>query len=192
MKTINSLLYQYYPRGINSIIDISSYENSDNYKLLKKKINERNNIDIQVESLIFKLKKLKYDINDFSVFEWYDRCYNLQFIIEKENNKKIVFCIHISLLINYYNLSIIEIISDPSHRVADYFPKRSISEIKTGYEYLKRKMSIFIEEIIIGYKEFPKHTLHEIIKDVNFQDIPLGKFSFFNAFFLNNFLNTQF
>lgn len=187
---LKKIIYNYYPKGINSMRESELYNNSKEFKLLKEKISSRK-IESKIEKVKNKISSLGInELFDFSLFDWYDRSYNLQFLINEEKDTVHIFCLNISVIANFYTYYVLEVKKD-FNQVLGTFPKRSIR--LSDYNYnpdMVRKITSIIEENL-EYKKISNELLNEVIIDINFQDISMGDFNVFNAFFLNN-LYTQF
>lgn len=183
-KKLTNKIYKFYPKNINSILDEDSYITSKEYKKLLKTIqNEINSPSINphfVEKLNNFSNEIRFD--NFTLFDWLDRSYNfhLSYI---ENNKLIVFHIEISVLIPFFNLyvTINEIDKKGNYiELPKLIRENSNPKILDSY---KKLMNLIIENT--NLKIFPNELSNIIIDDVSFQDIEFGKFTIYNAYFLN-------
>jgi len=190
MKTLIDLkakAYLYYPKDISSFKDKVNYGNSSENKRLNDTLKNINYNELK------KVDKLKNKLNvvynkiiyDFTILSWQDRAHNIQFILNKRENKTYILCINISILIPVYTCYIIEIEFDLVKNKLKHSPKRNLKLEKTIFKKYIEETKLLIENIT-NYEEISCEFSDSKIADLSFQDIELGKFTIFNAFFLNN------
>ncbi|MEY8863148.1 hypothetical protein [Tenacibaculum singaporense] len=191
IEILKEIAYKYYPRGISSISNHSLYAQSSENKFLLETI-KSNVLKAKINSLIYRLEKeLKLGkVMDFTLFEWVDRCYNLQCLISDKNKVKQIFCINISVITNYYTCYVLEV-REKNDNFISGFPKRDITlSSNISFPSNVKEVEKLIEESL-SYDKIPLENLNYSFQDINFQDFEMGKFTLFNAFFLNNYY-TQF
>ncbi len=177
-----NLAYFYFPK--NLVPDESKkYSNSKEFKRLKEVLNNNQNNE-KILNLIDEFKKNIFfnEINDMSILDWQDRCFSFELDIFEEN-KLIKFCINISLLTNHFSIYILEneISIEPYKWLT--LPKRN-KEIEIKYDN-EIEFIVKIIEANIGYKKFPENLSDIILNDICFGNVELGKFTLYNAFFLD-------
>ena len=152
----------------NTLNEFTNYLESDFYT---KIINEIKSIDQ------FK------NITDTTVFNWEDRCISLEidFLQNSTLNK---ICIHISFLIPFYIIYVLENEIELNPYKWKTIPTHNKEKENTIFLEKIKTLSLIIEKHT-SFNKFPMHLINEIIHDINFQDIEMGEFNFFNAFFLN-------
>lgn len=167
---------------------MKKYNNSPENILLLNKIKDKSlfpeNIIIEFKNLFS--RKMNKELTDNSLFQWHDRAYNLQCKIDSFNNKSLVLCINISVVIPYYICYILEIEHSEKSETLKFIPRRNFV-IENGLYLTFLEQTKIILEKEFHVKEFPKELLYESIKGINFQDIEIEKFNYFNAFFLNDY-----
>ncbi len=187
IKTIlKNIAYTYYPKGIDNIEENEKYIYSEEFKRLlfvKSTFYQMEDNSKQIKLLIDKFLKnnLTNKIQDMTSFD-FDRCLSFEIEIVEGDNKLIKICLNISLLIPYYIVYILEneIQLNPYKWIT--LPKRiKEKEINQYKEHLETISSI-VEEITM-FNKFPEDIANTIIPDLAFQDIRMGSFTFFNAFF---------
>jgi len=185
-NNFESIAYQYYPKGVDAMLNKMIYEKSKEFRLLVQKIdNGSKKINIKA----FKLSLgdfLNKKVYDFSLLSWHDRAYNLQIEIYHEGNKKFVLCINFSVLISYYICYVLVIEKQQNSGMLKYKPTRNFEIEVSLFNDNLTDIKNFIEQQT-KFKEFPSDILYKKIPDINFQDIEMNKFTFFNAFFLNDY-----
>lgn len=140
--------YQFYPKGISSIYDQNAYKESVEYKRLEKKLKNRK-LDKKIEELRGDLEQsISKEVFDFSLFSWHDRCYNLQFLINKIENRSYVFCLNISVITNYYTFYTLEVEESAVEKMMTNFPKRTITLLSTYSKSLEDNVSTILSEKI--------------------------------------------
>lgn len=190
-KVLTNLVYLFYPKNVCAYTEKDKYFETTEYKRLK---------DIIVEFDSEKSKTLRNGIvdlfkeddtlkgfEDFSLFEWEDRCltFNLTLIL---NEELYTISLYISILIPYY------VISCQKNIIDVWFSKEQISDLQKNNTETRQinDLVLDIESIVedkLLYLKFPEEMLNIIIEDVSFQDSYLGEFKIFNAFFNNNILS---
>jgi len=183
---LENIVYKYYPKNVDSFLNRELYHNTNEYKNLISKINDNKNKIKDIEEVILNLKKIdsSFKFDDFTLFEWFDRCYNFQ-MSKITDNFFVSVNINISLISNFY------IVYIKSNKVNDLNRFDSVSNRNSFLETNVHKdliniISKLIEDKLF-YTKFPAEYVDKVIPDINFQDIEMGKFTFYNAFFLNEF-----
>lgn len=182
-----------YPEGISHFRDKEKYVSSKEYKRLLSLISSKEVFsDSKKESLINDLKiEQELEFRDFSLFSWNDRAHNIQTILKSENLISIVLCINISIIIPYYTIYTLKIERESINKI-----KRKYSPIKDNSLLVEfSDLTLKIKQLFENrykLKEFPDMLLKQTIGNISFQDIELGDFTFFNAFFLDTYSHTRF
>lgn len=186
LENFKKIVYKYYPKNICASKDKLFYEKTEEFILITKIIND---ISIHFDIKLFKInleEKIKQKVFDFTLFSWYDRSYNIQFRIGNKNSKSFIFCINISVLIPYYICYILEVEKDEELNRLKFPPRRNFIIENSIFKNKIEMVKSFIEENTT-LMEFPESILYNKINNINFQDIEMGNFTFFNAFFLNEY-----
>lgn len=185
---LNKIAYKYYPKGVCSISEKEKYINSKEYKLLFSKIDEfhKNETSINMYNLLiseFNKSSIIENIHDVSVLNWQDRC--LSFELEIVVGKKLIkICLNISLLIPYYLVYVLE--NDIELKPYKWLtlPKRNKELEASKYKEHLQIISSIVEKITF-FNKFPEDLINISLPDLSFQDIRIGNFTYYNAFFLN-------
>ncbi|QEE50184.1 hypothetical protein FUA48_11530 [Flavobacterium alkalisoli] len=187
--------YQYYPRNIDHFLDIELYMISPEFTKL---INLCDLMDKKEEEGVFKdfydkIKSVNNPDNFRMIHRFHgnDRCHNLHFV-ERRGTIHHAFCLNVSIVVPYYTTYVIEWDikeklqepADPFRMTSDY-PKKALTVSKEDQEILYKMAKV--AESNFGYKPFPEDLLNEMIPDINIETIKMGEFTFFNAFFLDDY-----
>ncbi len=179
-EDILKIAYDYYPQGINSISDKGSYIGSNQYKALSNEISRhkdlllRNKVSL-FEELLKSLVGTEFALADSTNFEWQDRCYTYEFVKNVDGH---------SLVLKLYN-SIIA----PFFAIR-YFESKIVKNINRFYRISKGEFqhgsllqNIYSVAEAHGLKELSNEISETKISDINFDDVQMGQFTFFNVFF---------
>jgi hypothetical protein len=186
-NVLTSLVYLFYPRKICSRTQEDKYYNSDEHNRLIDIIkhfysieNQNNNTELLEE---FEKDCTLKNFRIVSLMDWQDRAitYNL-FIIE--DDELYTVSLYLSILVPYY------VIKVQKNKIKLLFSNFEIAQMKNNnLESRKiRDLIIDIASIVESktlYQKFPEELMNIIIEDVSFQEIGIGKFNMFNAFFNN-------
>lgn len=184
-KIYENIATIYYPQNIDCIIEKEKYIRSSEYnKLLELSNYYKNNNEIDL--ILKSFKKSKLDFIDVSLLDWQDRCFTLEMNLQN-NNKNYKLAIYISYIIPFYLINFFENEIDITTKEWLSFPERNLDLLNTEYLDIKKKICQIIEKEF-NYFEFPNNLLDEKILNLSFQDIRFGQFTFYNAFFKNDFI----
>lgn len=177
-KNLLDIVYKYYPRNVDCINRKEFYISTKEYKNLLIKINISKKEYSKNKLIINDLKKISEnwgDFNDLTYFEWLDRCYTFE-IIKKNNNTFFQLKIYQSILAPFYFIKFYEI-----KPIDERFKYYEISE----NNFFDPNYILTIESIMKknNLEKFDSKLINLKIRDINFDDIELGSFTFFNAFF---------
>ncbi|MFS4467034.1 hypothetical protein [Maribacter sp. 2210JD10-5] len=197
------IAYSYYPKGINFFTEKreinDKYINSREYKKLER---ERKNYFGYDEKFGFKiiesLKKnnINVELRDSSRILSGDRAFLIQhsgFFYEKEL-KYYPLCYVFSGIIPYFYSYFVDIdisFEESVFNEGTYKWKKingilSNLEDKPNFYSLENAISSVISKEL-GLKKFPKSIINNIIPDIGNNNIEYGSFTYFNAFFLDDF-----
>jgi hypothetical protein len=186
-NNLKNLAYLFYPKNIDNMLDKEYYLKTYEYKNLSNTLNEFTNYlesDFYTK-IINEIKSIDQykSITDTTVFNWEDRCISLEidFLQNSTLNK---ICIHISFLIPFYIIYVLENEIELNPYKWKTIPTHNKEKENTFFLEKIKTLSLIIEKHT-NFNKFPMHLINEIIHDINFQDIEMGEFNFFNAFFLN-------
>ncbi|WP_299833789.1 hypothetical protein [uncultured Tenacibaculum sp.] len=168
--------YNYYPIDIDSIKDKKIYLDTNEYKRLISEINihKVKNNEKFITELNSIAEKYSYELNDKTYFEWLDRCYTYE-LIRKVNDYFILVKLYKSILKPLYFIEQFKIVELDNNRV-EYMDIELEEDI-----FFLEKLRFFCERK--GFFEFDKKLKNFQVININFDDIEMGKFTFFNAFF---------
>lgn len=172
------IAYRYYPRNIDCINQKEYYILTSEYKNLLEKIENNKKQYSKNKIIINKLEHIgtKWGkFKDATYFEWQDRCFTFEFTKEYENTF-LQLKLYQSILLPIYFIKYFKI--TPSNNNPKYI---KISK----EEFLDLNFLSSIKFILEdnNFTEFDYKLAYSIIKDINFDDIQMGKFTFFNTFF---------
>jgi hypothetical protein len=163
-----------------------AYMSSFEFKNLIEKINSAF-ADISNEQLdLLILDKLKENVilKDFEniTLESSDRCltYKANFL---EGNVLYQLCINISVIVPYYYVYVLknDIELEPYRWVT--LPEREKHvETEKFQSHIKMIIDVLNQ---LSLNRFPDTLLTKIIPDINYADVEMGSFTYFNAFFLD-------
>lgn len=187
--------YQYFPRSIDSISQIQLYMISPEFvklaNLCSLMDDKQENGDF--DGFYNKIKSIDTS-RYFHVVQRFvsnDRCHNLQFA-ELKDNIQYSICLNVSTIIPYYTTyvvewDIIEKLTEPVDffRMTSKRPVKS-TQIEKEHKQIMDKMAQMAESEF-GVKPFPKELLNTVIPDITIETIGLANFTFFNAFFLDDY-----
>lgn len=186
-KELKKIAYQYYPKGLSSFEDYDKYLQSKEFLNLSTVIDGISNKSYKNSrrELLKKIKEFKniQNIKDVTI-DNLDKCLSFEIeIIEGNNLMKI--CLNISMLIPYY---FIYVLKNDIQLKPEYIwlnmPKRDFeSEMKFVDEI--NLLGKIVEEVM-SFNRFPEHLISVIIPEINYADIEVGEFTYFNAFFSDN------
>jgi|GEM_PF-6561396 len=191
---LTEVAYQYFPRGVNEISHLQDYITSPEFISLSNKCNDAKisyeNGDFKPFYDEIKLLDTSKNFYDSTFFHLNDRAHNLQFA-ELRGTKYYSICLYISIIIPCFTLYVLE--TDISHALVEpvnflrpgYKPLRN-KEMEKYYRPLTDQM-IAVCRKYFDITEFPEQLIDTVVPDINYQTIPFGKFTFFNAFFHDNY-----
>ncbi|WP_281225273.1 hypothetical protein [Flavobacterium aquiphilum] len=191
-STLINLAYLFYPRKICFQKEEEKYFNSVEYKRLIERIGyfnkDENRYFCDILKKDFENDKVLRNFKDVSLLDWQDRAisFNLQIVQESELHTISLF---LSILIPFYTIRV------QKNKIEYFFSSLEIEQMKNDNSD-SREIKDLISEISTRvenkmlYRMFPNELINMIIEDINFQEIPFGKFTMFNAFF-NNSITTD-
>jgi hypothetical protein len=188
-----SQVYKYYPKGVSPIQDDANYKKQPEYETLIKTIQHKEVFPEDKKETLVKDLKDTYDLmfKDFTLFSWLDRSYSLQSLLKRENLICEVLCINISVIIPYFTIYILKTERENMKDIKRKYPPAVSQELLEEHsELVKSIKSLLVNQYDL--RVFPNSLENEIIEGIGFQDIPIGKFTFFNAFFHESNNYTQF
>ncbi len=180
-----NMAYEFYPKGIDSIDDKAKYLLSKEYAKLNKTIKYHseypNDPSLDVFLSIFKKIGKEMIFSDATWFNWQDRCYTFE-LREKRGNNIYTIRFYKSILVPYFFLK--------TFKIKMHKNKKEYFELSHDSVYDKKKIAEIKKAAkdILLVDEFDSTIAKNIIEDINFEDIRLGKFTLFNAFFSNNII----
>ena len=184
------IVYEYYPVGIES--GTLDYRNSKEFIKLYNLIK---NADVENEDTRklklflshFVKKGENFCVQDYTLLVSLDRCYNIQLI--KDNFKQHIshsICVNISLLIPYYTIHVLEIRRGEDHSKWISSPERKVELETKTYKNVIGEIKDYLNSEL-NLNEFPEELIYKVIPNIHFENARFGKFTFYNAFFINEF-----
>lgn len=185
---LNNIVSLYYPFGICASQDYDEYVETLEHKTFIKHLN--NNFDLVEElsidvKILDKLKEnvLLKDIKNITSRS-FDKClsYKIEFI---EDDFLYQLCLNISLITPYYCIYVLKnrIKLNPYKWVDT--PTRDFESEKHKFNNQMNLIKNIIESNY-NFSHFPEFLINKIIPNVNYSDIEIGEFTYFNAFFLDD------
>ncbi|MFL9837551.1 hypothetical protein ABS768_08585 [Flavobacterium sp. ST-75] len=187
--------YRYFPRSIHSILDIELYMTTPEFTRLANLcgLMERRQEEGEFNDFYNEIKSVNNPENFRLVHRFHvnDRCHNLHFV-ERRGTILHSLCLNVSTVVPYYTTYVIEWdikekLQDPPDpfRMTRDYPKKAVIVSEEDKAVLDKMAKV--TESTFGYKSFPEDLLTEIIPDINIETIKMGEFTFFNAFFLDDY-----
>lgn len=185
---LKNLATTYYPIGICAFDEFEKYTNTFEYKNLTRKVNSafslirQNGINKQILEELKKNENIK-EIEDVTL-ESSDRCltYKVNFF---EGNVLYQLCLNLSIIVPYYNVYVLK----NNFELEPYrwlnLPERDKESEIDKFESSIKFISNIIEQKFL-FNKFPDNLINTIIPDINYADVELGNFTYFNAFFLDD------
>jgi len=187
--------YSYFPKGIDAISQYDAYMNSPEFGKLSNHCSlfydreETGEFDGFYESV--RLLDVSKNFHIVNLFHLGDRAFNLQ-LAETKGTKHYYICLNVSIIGPYYLIYVLEL--DISHALVEpvdflrpgYKPPARNIEMEDHYASLLQKMGN-VAESTFNVKPFPQNLLHTVLPDLTLETIRSGNFTFFNAFFLDDY-----
>ncbi|WP_306352959.1 hypothetical protein [Flavobacterium sp. '19STA2R22 D10 B1'] len=179
----------YYPSRIEEIINMEEYNNtieSKNLRLVQNTFDHILRSKEQWEDYAVNFKNIRSDFNyhDVTLFSSGDRALNFQ-LTTMLGNKLHSICMNISILIPYYTYYVLEAEVDVDK--LKWIKKPIIrKDLEALYSDEIEKMCILTENKF-RFSKFPIELLDYKLPEINKSFIPFGDFTFFNAFFLDEY-----
>lgn len=175
------IAHEYYPINIDCIAEKDSYVKSMQFKILLKKIQEHkkgypNDIIVLIEEFRALIKTTKFVFNDTTYFEWHDRCYTFEFVHRDLDDTTLILKFYKSIIAPFFFVEYFQ--TNVINNVNRYF-KAS----KGDFHYPDFINGIYSIAKKIGLKELDPELADKKVPDINFDDIPMGEFTYFNIFF---------
>ncbi len=184
--------YKYFPQGIDAIVDRNSYTNSVEFKQLSDSCSYEfeKTEDGAYNSFFDAIQNIdtsKYFFNA-THFHLNDRAHNLQ-LSELKDSKLYSICLNVSIIVPHYITYVLE--TDVSYP-EDNFGLPQISKTVRSLEPEEKYRAIMDAmaaqtENFFDVTPFPEEKLQTIVPDISHETIRPGEFTFFNAFFLDDY-----
>lgn len=202
LNKLKNIIYNYYPKGVNFLDD--KLDTNINYRNSTESINLTqlisNNIMQpcdEVEVIIESVKKINnIKLINNSRFSMGDRAYNFQYNGFFTQDKFYPICFVASILAPYYFYYIVDIdisFKNPIIPNGYKWKKNNGRNVKFESESKFEKIINIVSKEIetkLNYQKFPDEFVNKIIPDISYQDVEMGKMTYFNALFLSDFYCT--
>lgn len=183
---LKNLAHTFYPVGLCARNDRGAYINSFEFKNLIEKVNSAfadiNNKQIDL-LILDKLKKNEI-LKDFEnvTLESSDRCltYKSNFL---EGNVLHQLCINISVIAPYYYVYVLKNDIELPYRWITLPARDKHLETEKFQSHIK-KINEILNQLFLN--RFPDTLLTKVLPDINYADVEIGSFTYFNAFFLDD------
>ncbi len=185
---LRNLATTYYPQGLCAMMDNSAYVDTFEFKNLLKKINSafelirENKLNVQILNELKDNDILK-NIEEVTL-ESSDRCisYKISFF---EGDVLYQLYINLSVIVPYYYVYVLK----NNFELEPYrwinLPQRDGDSERNKFNSHIKLISNIIENKT-HFNRFPDELVKTIIPDINYADVELGSFTYFNAFFLDD------
>ncbi|HBK70599.1 MAG TPA: hypothetical protein DDZ39_02900 [Flavobacteriaceae bacterium] len=184
------VIHKYYPVSVEcgTIEYESNLESKKLMHLIKNTEQDNDRINKLKQFLsVISSKNVDMSVQDYTLLGSNDRCFNIQLVKDLFHEARThSICINISILKPYYTINVLEIqrSSDFKRRIGS--PQRKES-LETGiYKNIITKIQKYLNEQM-GLENFPESLLNKVIPDISFQNSNFGQFTFYNAFFMDDF-----
>lgn len=185
---LRNLATTYYPKGICALYSKKEYIETFEFKNLITKINStfativENNFNGRILDELKKNEELK-NIKDLTL-ESSDRC--LSFKVDFfEGQVLYQLCVNLSIIVPYYYVYVLK-----NKFEAEPYRWLTLPQRDEAVEIGKFGSQIALISDTIEKKfffnKFPDSLVNTIIQDINYADVELGSFTYFNAFFLDD------
>ena len=152
------------------------------------------NPEICGELCLKKMETLLVEYPDFNTVQNFTEpamvgyCQNIQIINDNyENNYSHSLCVNISDIIPYFHIHVLELKRKKNNFSKwDGLPFRRKELEITDYSSLLQKIKIFLSQDL-GLMEFPEVLVNKVLPSINTENIDLGDFTYYNAFFAETF-----
>jgi len=194
--------YQFYPQNINYLnndmkinpIYLNSTENVNLKKLIGVNFNKPIDFGKTVIDTLYE-NGVKIELRDATNINMGDKAFNIQHsgFFSSQKLKYYPLCFVFSGLIPYYHFYIVDIdISFDNPIVKNSYKWNKNNGELLDWKNEKKFTDVFnkVSKIIeqkLGYQKFPDNLIYEKIPNICNEEINSNKFTFFNAFFMNNF-----
>lgn len=179
-KDLLKIAYSYYPYKLDCSLEKAKYLTSKEFLNLCNKIEfhkkRTSKTQQKFEERLKKVCNPKFTFENITYFEWMDRCFTYQYAEKKSDS--------------FFLLKIFESIIIKKYYVIKYFKVKTLNNNYTYKEITKNEFKnndfLFNLQTILKdneYIELSKSLITEQIEFINFDDIPMGNFTYFNAFF---------
>lgn len=178
-----------YPDNISEINELEKYNGSSEHQNLCKILTFFENKHRNEESFNelveeFKSINLTMHFHDATLFNSCDRAFNFQLTKMSENHLHSI-CLNISVLCPYYTCYVLDTIVDLEREIWIEKPYKN-EGLESIYHSEIDKISTLLEK---KYRitKFPLELLNYKLPLISRGFIPYGEFTFFNAFFLDEY-----
>lgn len=184
---LKNLAITFYPAGICAMNERETYTKSFEFKNLIDKVNSafetisREQIDSQILVKLNENDSLKEFQNE--TLESSDRCltYKANFI---EGKTLYQLCVNISVVVPYFYIYILknDIELEPYHWIT--LPERDKQAETNKYNSQINEVADILKKM--DFNKFPDKLVTKVIPYINYADVDMGSFTYFNAFFLDD------
>lgn len=186
LKNISKL---YFPSQISELDEIDRYNNSIEHQNLcrvlttfeNKHRNERSYDDIIEDFKCINKKMVFHDVTNFNAC---DRSFNFQ-LTKLDGNNLHSICLNISIIIPYFTIYLLDTVVDESRTRWVEKPVEN-KFLESLYPDEIAKISELVEKSC-KINKFPSELLKCKLPEINRGFIKFGDFTFFNAFFLDEY-----
>lgn len=178
-----------YPDNISELNELEKYNESCEHKNLCKTLTTFENIHRRegfLNKLIeeFKAVNSTMHFHDVTLFNSCDRAFNLQ-LTKMDGNHLHSICLNISVLCPYFTCYVLDTLVDLENVKWIERPYKN-EELEIVYASEINKI-IELTERKYGITKFPSELLLYKLPEISRGFIPFGEFTFFNAFFLDEY-----
>lgn len=190
-----NIAYQYFPKGIDSRLNPTDYNSSFEFQRLCQKfeseLQKQQNGDFDEFYDDLQALDTSMHLHKYGLYAPNERAHNLQFA-DLKGNVLYSICLNISIIAPYYCVYILETnVERFLKKPVDFFSAEPINtfrnkEKEKEYMPLLNKIRKLTEKTF-EITEFPEELVTEVIPDISLKRNSFGKFTMFNAFFLDKY-----
>lgn len=178
-ETLKNLAYNFYPQHLSP--EEEDYHNSPEFKALIKVLGKPHQVNSSLKNIF--QDKVDAIFEDCTHETFLDRAFNWQYYEVKEGQIATV-SVYISKIIPYYIIKNLIVKTDIKSNWLS-LPKINQSPSSHVQNISQRTDTVLTKTL--NLKKVPHTYENTIIENIEFQEIRKGKFTFFNAFFLDQY-----
>jgi len=195
IDSLFNIAYNYFPKGINSVDQPGLYYESNEIQLLTKVFNEnferqqKGGFDSFYNALQLVAPEMHLHKNGLYIPN--ERAHNIHLTQLKETTLYSI-CLNISIIAPFYTLYVLETnIAHLLKKPIDFLNAPQLNTFRNKQKEIEYQPTLDkiaqLTAQTFSAKLFPEELLEIVIPDINHDMIAMGKFTMFNAFFLDQY-----